>query len=185
MSVVAAALACAATAASAQHVEHAYLSLAGGATSVQTRCLNGRDACGLASSGGRLLGGLYFNPGLAAELVYMDFGRGRETRLNDTQQVSLRMAGIGTAAQLELGGGLAFTVRAGLAGTRTVRDATEGGLRSAVTQNGVELYGGFSAMFRVTRALAIEASFDALGLSDNTDRRDGGLMGSLGLSLRY
>jgi hypothetical protein len=166
-------------------VEHAYATLSGGATSVQTRCLNGRDDCALSSSGGRLLGGFYVNPGLAAEIVYMDFGRGRQDRLADTQQVGLRMAGIGAAAQLELGGGLAFTARGGLAGMRMVRDSTVGGLRSVVTQNSAEFYGGLSAMFRLNKTLAIEASLDVLGLGDSSYRRDSGVMGSLGLSLRY
>jgi hypothetical protein len=178
-------LAGAATGASAQHVEHAYLTVSGGVSSVQTRCLNDRDSCGLAGRGGRVLGGLFVNPGLAVEIVYMDFGRGREVRFGDSQQVGLRMVGLGSAAVLELGGGLAFTVHAGLAGTRTTRESTVALRRSAVTENAVDFYGGISALFRLNKTLAIEASIDALGLSDSSYRRDGGLMGSLGLSLRF
>jgi hypothetical protein len=174
-----------AAAAQAQHVEHAYLTLSGGGSSVQTTCLNGRDSCGLASTGGRALGGLFFQPGLAAEIIYMDFGRGRETRGADEQRVGLRSLGLGTAAIMELGGGLAFTVRAGVAGTRISRESTQALRSSAVVESSAELYGGFSGLFRVNKALAVEFGVDALGLGDSTYRRDGGLMASLGLSLRY
>jgi len=178
-------LAFAATGAAAQHVEHAYLTLSAAGTSVQTTCLNGRDSCGLASTGGRALAGFFYQPGLAAEIVYADFGRGRETRGADVQRVGVRMLGLGSAAIMELGGGLAFTVRAGIAGTRVARESTVALRDSAVVESGVELYGGFSGLFRLNKALAIEVSVDALGLGDSTYRRDGGLMASVGLSLRY
>lgn len=179
-------LGAAAAGAQAQHVEHAYLTLSGGPSSVQTTCLNNRYDCGLSAKGGRLLGGLFINPGVAVEWVYMDFGRGQETRFLDSQRVGLRMMGLGSAAQLELGGGLAFTVRGGLAGSRLQRDANEGGLQSRVVLDNLDLYAGISALFRLNRTLAIEASLDALGLSDdNRYRREGGVMASLGVSLRF
>jgi hypothetical protein len=176
----------AAAGAQAQHVEHAYLTLSGGPSSVQTTCLNTRYDCGLSAQGGRLLGGLFISPGVAVEWVCMDFGRGRETRFQDSQRVGLRMLGLGSAAQLELGGGLAFTVRGGLAGSRLQRTADMGGQQSRVVLDNVDLYAGLSAMFRVNRSLAIEASLDALGLSDdNRYRREGGVMATVGLSLRF
>ncbi len=183
-------LAVAAGAAQAQHVEHAYLALSAGPSSVQTRCLNAsnnsdRYNCGLSSSGGRALAGLFFQPGLAAEIVYLDFGRGRETRGADEQRVGLRALGLGTAAVMELGGGVAFAVRAGVAGTRSHRESTVALRRSEVVESSAELYGGVSGLFRFNRALAIEFSVDALGLGDSTYRRDGGAMATLGLSLRY
>jgi hypothetical protein len=185
-------LALAAGTAQAQHVEHAYLALSAGPSSVQTRCLNASSSnssdsnnCGLSSSGGRALAGLFFQPGLAAEIVYLDFGRGRETRGADEQRVGLHALGLGTAAVMELGGGVAFAVRAGVAGTRIHRESTVALRRSEVVESSAELYGGVSGLFRFNRALAIEFSVDALGLGDSTYRRDGGAMASLGLSLRY
>ena len=183
-------LAVAAGAAPAQHVEHGYLALAAGPSSVQTQCLSAssnsdRNSCGLASSGGRALAGLFFQPGLAAEIVVLDFGRGVETRGADEQRVRLRALGLGTAAVMELGGGLAFAVRAGVAGTRIHRESTVASRRSEVVKSSAELYGGVSGLFRVNRELAIEFSVDALGLGDSTYRRDGGVMATLGLSLRY
>lgn len=182
----AALLAAAVAPAQAQHIEHAYLTVSGGASSVQTRCLERDYDCGLAGHGGRVLGGIYFQPGLAAELVYTDFGRGSEFRGADRQRVGMRMVGLGSAAQLELGGGLAFTVRAGLAGTRTTRDSEVGLRRSLTVENSLDLYVGIAALIRLNRTLAIEAGVDLLGLSeDRRYRQEGAVMGMIGLSLRF
>lgn len=176
----------AAGAAQAQHVEHAYLTLSGGPSAVQTPCLRTSYDCSLSASGGRALGGLFIGRGLSVEWVYLDFGRGREVRLADTQRVGLRALGLGSAGTLELGGGLAFTLRGGLAGARERRDADVNGQVSHTVRDRVDLYAGGSLLFRLNRNLALEASLDALGLSDdNRYRTEGGLLGSLGVSLRF
>ena len=182
----AALLMAAAGAAQAQHVEHAYLTLSGGASAVQTPCVTTDYDCNLSAKGGRALGGLFIKPGLAVEWVYMYFGRGTEQRLQDRQRVGLRMAGLGSAGVLEMGGGLAFTVRGGLAGARLSRDLDRSGLKSRSVSDYLDLYAGLSLLFRLHSNLALEASLDALGISDdNRYRSEGGVMGAVGLSLRF
>lgn len=169
----------------AQHIERAYLSASVGASAVETPCIDDRYNCSLSGKGGRLLGGLFIGNGLSVEAVFIDFGRGKETRGSQSQQLSLRMAGIGTAVHLELGGGLAFVARGGLAGTRSQRDETSGPFVRTSQVSGIEGYVGFGGLLRLNRQLAIEANLDVLGLSDDSYRREGGLIGSLGLSLRF
>jgi hypothetical protein len=177
-------LASTATPTQAQHIERAYISGAAGTSAIQTVCSDSRYNCSASATGGRVLGGLFVGNGLSVEAIYIDFGSGREFRRGQFSQVSLRMGGIGTALHLELGGGIAFVARGGLAGTRFQRDDPSGFSTSSYV-TGVDGYVGFGGLFRVTRQLAIEASVDVLGLGDEQYRRDGGVMGSVGLSLRF
>lgn len=177
-------LASAATHTQAQHIERAYLSASGGASAMQTVCEDTRYNCSVSATGGRVLGGLFVGNGLSVEALFIDFGRGQDFRGGQSSRVNLRMGGLGTAVHLELGGGLAFVARGGLAGTRFQRDDPAGFARTSQV-TGIDGYVGFSGLFRLNRQLAIDASVDVLGLSESNYRRDGGLMGSLGLSLRF
>lgn len=169
--------------AQAQRREVGYVSASGGWSVLRTDC-SVALSCDQTAVGARLVGGLVFSPGLAAEVLVLDFGRGR-TRTNDgLVTLHQQTLGLGTAVQLELGGGLLANFRGGLAASRVGRNFQQSRNTRSDSTAYLDVYGGFSLLFRMTRDLAVEVSFDATGVEDRVSR-DSAAMGSLGLSLRF
>ena len=169
--------------AQAQRRELAYLSAGGGWSAVRTDCTDAL-ACGQSGVGGRVVGGLVLSPGLAAEVLLIDFGRARSRSSSRDVTAHQQMLGLGTAVQLELGGGLVANFRGGLAGSRVERTIQQFGGSSRGSTWYLDGYGGFSLLFRLTRDLALEVSLDATGVEDRVSR-DSAAMGSVGLSFRF
>ena len=169
--------------AQAQRREVGYVSAGGGWSSLRTDCRLALS-CDQVALGGRLLGGLVVVPGFAAEALLIDFGRARTRRQDGEATVHQQMLGLGTAVQLELGGGLLASFRGGLAASRVERSLQQSGRRSRESTLYLDGYGGFSLLFRMTRDVAVEIGFDATGVEDQVSRNSAA-MGFAGLSLRF
>lgn len=169
--------------AQAQRREVGYVSAGGGWSSLRTDCRLALS-CDQVALGGRLLGGLVVVPGFAAEALLIDFGRARTRRQDGEATVHQQMLGLGTAVQLELGGGLLASFRGGLAASRVERSLQQSGRRSRESTLYLDGYGGFSLLFRVTRDVAVEIGFDGTGVEDQVSR-DSAAIGFIGLSLRF
>jgi hypothetical protein len=169
--------------AQAQRREVGYVSAGGGWSSLRTDCRLALS-CDQVALGGRLLGGLVVVPGFAAEALLIDFGRARTRRQDGESTVQQQMLGLGTAVQLELGGGLLASFRGGLAASRVERSLQQSGRRSRESTLYLDGYGGFSLLFRMTRDVAVEIGFDATGVEDQVSR-DSAALGFIGLSLRF
>ncbi len=169
--------------AQAQRREVGYVSAGGGWSSLRTDCRLALS-CDQVALGGRLLGGLVIVPGFAAEALLIDFGRARTRRQDGEATVHQQMLGLGTAVQLELGGGLLASFRGGLAASRVERSLQQSGRRSRESTLYLDGYGGFSLLFRVTRDVAVEIGFDGTGVEDQVSR-DSAAIGFIGLSLRF
>ena len=169
--------------AQAQRRELGYVSAGGGWSSQRTDCRLALS-CDQVAVGGRLLGGLMFAPGFAAEALLIDFGRARTRRQDGESNVHQQLLGLGTALQLELGGGLLASFRGGLAASRVQRSLQQLGSRGRDSTVYLDGYGGFSLLFRVTRDVAVEFGFDATGVEDQV-ARDSAALGFVGLSLRF
>jgi hypothetical protein len=171
--------------AQAQRREVGYVSVGGGWSSMRTDCTFALS-CAQVAVGGRLVGGLVFARGFTAEALLIDFGRARTRRQDGDVTVHQLMVGLGSAVQVELGGGLLASLRGGLALNRVDRTFTRpGGSSERIGNTGyVDGYGGLSVLFRVTRDLAVEIGFDATGIEDQVSR-DSAAMGFVGLSLRF
>ena len=169
--------------AQAQRREVGYISAGGGWSSLRTDCRLALS-CDQVALGGRLLGGLVVVPGFAAEALLIDFGRARTRRQDGESTVHQQMLGLGTAVQLELGGGLLANFRGGLAASRVEGSLQQSGRRSGESTVYLDGYGGFSLLFRVTRDVAVEIGFDATGVEDQVSRNSAA-MGFAALSLRF
>ena len=169
--------------AQAQRREVGYVSASGGWSVLRTDCRS-TLTCDQVAFGGRLVGGLMVAPGFAAEALLIDFGRARTRRQNGESTAHQQLLGLGTAAQLELGGGLLANFRGGLAASRVERSLQQSGSRSRESTVYLDGYGGFSLLFRVTRDVALEIGFEATGIEDQVSR-DSAAMGFIGLSLRF
>ena len=169
--------------AQAQRREVGYISAGGGWSSLRTDCRLALS-CDQVALGGRLLGGLVVVPGFAAEALLIDFGRARTRRQDGEATVHQQMLGLGTAVQLELGGGLLASFRGGLAASRVQGSLQQSGSRSRESTLYLDGYGGFSLLFRVTRDVAVEIGFDGTGVEDQVSR-DSAAIGFIGLSLRF
>lgn len=169
--------------AQAQRREVAYVSAGGGWSSLRTDCRLALS-CEQLAFGGRLVGGWVFAPGLAAEALLIDFGRARTRRSDSDATVHQQMLGLGTAVQLELGGGLLATFRGGLAASRVESALQQSGRRSRESTLYLDGYGGISLLFRMTRDVAVEIGLDATGVEDQVSR-DSAAIAFVGLSLRF
>ena len=169
--------------AQAQRREVGYISAGGGWSSLRTDCRLALT-CDQVAFGGRLVGGLVVAPGFAAEALLIDFGRARTRRQDGEATVHQQMLGLGTALQLELGGGLLASFRGGLAASRVQQSLQQPGRSSRESTVYLDGYGGFSLLFRVTRDVAVEIGFDATGVEDQVSR-DSAAMGFVGLSFRF
>lgn len=169
--------------AQAQRRELGYVSAGGGWSSLRTDC-SLAQTCDQVAVGGRLVGGWVLAPGIAAEALLIDFGRARTRRQSGEATVHQQMLGLGTAVQLELGGGLLANFRGGLAASRVERALQQAGRRSRESTLYLDGYGGFSLLLRIGRDLALEVGFDATGLEDQVSR-DSAAIGFVGLSLRF
>lgn len=169
--------------AQAQRREVGYISASGGWSSLRTDCRLALS-CDQVALGGRLLGGLVVVPGFAAEALLIDFGRACTRRQDGEATVHQQMLGLGTAVQLELGGGLLASFRGGLAASRVQGSLQQSGSRSRESTLYLDGYGGFSLLFRVTRDVAVEIGFDGTGVEDQVSR-DSAAIGFIGLSLRF
>ena len=134
-------------------------------------CSSANLACEKTDIAFKLIGGYRVAPWIAAEAVYLDFGKGRQSNrfVEDTLKSSAFGGGVafhGTAASWTV------TARAGAAWAAAERTVQFGNLTpSSSTSNEVAPYGGVAIGYRFSRYAALAFGFDAM--KSRWERSDG------------
>jgi OOP family OmpA-OmpF porin len=147
----------------------------------------GATTCDRSGSALKVMGGYKFNPGMAAEIGYMSFGKSKAADATTSATLTNSGFGGGIAFMGDLSPNWTGAARLGLLMMKTKVDATASGLGSASdSDNNAQLYAGLSIGYKVSKDVSIDgyadfsnAKYDKNGLSTKGNVR------ALGVSVTF
>jgi OOP family OmpA-OmpF porin len=122
---------------------------------------SGIASCDKTDTAFKLMGGYKFNPNVAVEVGYFDFGKA--TASDSTQSLSIKTSafGGGIAYHQDLSSDWNFVARVGLAQVKTKISATLTGYGSASdSDNNVNAYVGLGVGYKLSKATSVDFAWD-------------------------
>ena len=137
-----------------------YAALSVGASKLSLDC-TGTTTCDNTGAGAKLLGGYQFDSGLAVEIGYFNFGKGKAAVGNVSAEIENSGIGGGVAFHRDLARNIPFVARLGLARMKTRINGNVAGLGSASTSDtNISLYGGRGIGYRLDDEITVEVAWD-------------------------
>jgi OmpA-OmpF porin, OOP family len=155
-SLLTAALFAFATAASAQ----SYGVLSIGTAKLSVDCA-GTSTCDKTDTAFKIIGGYKFNPNLAVELGYFDFGKAKATASGIKGEIGNTAVGVGLAFHQDLAADWNFVARLGGAQMKTkIRGTLTGVASNSDSDNNIVAYGGLGVGYKMTKTVTLGAAWD-------------------------
>ena len=132
-----------------------YVGLGVGSAKFNIDC-TGATNCRGTDTGSKFFGGYRFMPNLAAELGYMNFGRGKRTAGGSTGTIRNSSIGIGVAFSGNFAQDWSGVARLGLARVKTEASGVAGN----TSQSSSNAYGGLGVGYAVTKMVSLDAALD-------------------------
>ena len=134
-----------------------YVGLGVGSAKFNIDC-TGATNCSGTDTGSKFFGGYRFTPNVAAELGYMNFGRGKGTVGGSTLTIRNSSIGIGVAFSGNFAQDWSGVARLGLARVKT--EGSVSGVAGNVSQTSSNAYGGLGVGYAVNKAVSLDAALD-------------------------
>ena len=125
-----------------------YVSISAGSSTVDA--CDGVASCDDGSTGFKLLGGYKFNPNLAVEGGYFDFGKASAP--GDTLKIN--GFGVGGAFHYDVNSDFGVVARLGVANMKAKDSA------ASVSESSTQLYGGLGLGYKVAPNWSVDAAYD-------------------------
>lgn len=135
----------------------AYLGLGVGSAKFNIDC-TGATNCSGTDTGSKFFGGYRFMPNVAAELGYINFGRGKGTVGASTVTIRNSSIGIGVAFSGNFAQDWTGVARLGLA--RVKAEGSVSGIAGNTSQTSSNAYGGLGLGYALTKAVSLDAALD-------------------------
>ena len=134
-----------------------YVGLGLGSAKFNVNC-TGTTNCSGTDTGSKIFGGFRFQPNLAAELGYLDFGRAKFTAGGNAATIKNSAIGVGLAFSGSFTPDWSGVARVGLARVRTELSVAGGVGNTSKTSSNA--YGGLGLGYAVTKMVSLDAAVD-------------------------
>lgn len=162
-----------------------YVGLSGGATNLKADCA-GTLSCDNNGTGFKVFGGYKFTPALAAELVYLDFGKAKAAVAFGSSVINAEIKTSGIGGGIAVGGNLApnvpATARLGIARIKATSSGSLGSLSVSESDNTTQAYFGFDVGYAFSKSVAVTVGAD---FSRSENSGDAGNVRMIGVGLTF
>lgn len=152
-------VALAALAFSAAASAQGYVVVSAGSSTLDVDC-TGTTSCDDSGNGFKLLGGYKFQPNMAAEFVYFDFGKATASVGAANAEIKNSAFGGGLAYHQSIGANWPFVARLGIAQVKTTISGSVPGFSASDSESNIALYGGLGIGYRLSPAVSIDGTWD-------------------------
>ena len=119
-------------------------------------------SCDKTDTAFKLMGGYKFNPNLAAEVGYFDFGKATGSDSTVSASIKTTAFGGGIAYHQDLSSNWNFVARLGLAQVKTKISGTVVGVGSgSESDNNVNAYVGLGIGYKLSKTMSLDLAWDA------------------------
>lgn len=162
-----------------------YVGVAGGATHLNADC-TGTTSCDNTGTGFKVYGGYKFMPSLAAELTYLDFGKGKQSATIGPTVISAELkssaVALGVAAMGELGADVRAAARLGVARVSAKLSGGTSTVSVSESESSTQAYFGLDIGYAFSKAAVVTLSAD---FSNSKFNGDSGSVRLLGVGFRF
>ncbi len=147
----------------------------------------GATTCDKSDTAYKLLGGYKFNPNLAAEVGFFDFGKAKASDSSVSATIKVSAFGGGLAWHQDLAPDWNFVGRLGVAQVKTKVDATVTGVGSGSdSDTNVNAYYGLGIGYKLNKTMSLDLAWDATrGKYDKNGLNESGNVNAVSVGLTF
>ncbi len=120
----------------------------------------GTTSCDDTGSAYKVLGGYKFNPNIAIEGGYMNFGKTKAVVDGIELELGVTGVGVGAAFHQDFATNWNFVARLGLVQMKSKLTGRSGGASATFSDSGAELYAGLGVGYKLTKQMSLDAAMD-------------------------
>jgi len=162
-----------------------YVGLGVGTTNLNADC-SGTSSCDKTGTGFKLFGGYKFNPNLAGELIYLDFGKAKASIADVGGALNGEIKTSAMGAGVAFGGPLApewtGVARLGIARVKGKVSVSQGSQSASESENSTQAYFGLGVGYALSKNASVDLSAD---FSKSKFSGESGNVRMIGIGLTY